>query len=121
MEDDESWSSCLVRELKEETGIEISSEEVTPFLVIKYLCKDYPSLGINSKYISNYYYLKTDKKPDYSKMALTKNEKEGMFELKFIHKDKVLGELENSLQFCTKEGPIIDTIEAVKEYLKITR
>ena len=119
VENNESYNDCLVRELKEETGIEIAYEKRMPFLVIKYLCKDYPSLGINSKYISNYYYLKTNLKPDYSKIDLTENEKEGMFELKFIHKDKVLKELEDSLQFCTKRGPVIDTIEAIREYLKI--
>lgn len=74
----EFFNDCLVRELKEETGIEISYEERIPYLTIKYLCKDYPSY--------------------YSKINLTENEKEGMFELKYIPKSKVLKILEESLK-----------------------
>ena len=119
VEKDESFTDCLVRELKEETGIEIPIEQKLPFLTIKYLCKDYPYQGINTKYISNYYYFNIDQKPDYSKINLTENEKEGMFELKYINKNEILKILEESLKTCTKKGPVIDTIEVVREYLKI--
>lgn len=119
VEPGETFIDCLKRELKEEIGIEFDFKKITPFLIIKYLCKDYPTSGINSKYISNYYYLKTDFKPDYSKIKLTENEKKGKFELKYIDKSKALKILEESLKSCTRKGTVIDTIEAVKEYLRI--
>ncbi len=120
LEEGETLSECLSRELLEETGMNIPVEDRVPFMIITYMNRDYPSIGVNSKYIANYYIIKTDQKPDLSKIDLTDNEKEGMFELKYIHIDKVLQELEHSLIGCSRKNVILDTIEVVKEYFKIT-
>lgn len=118
VEENESFDECIVREIKEETGIDIPLEKRNPFYVITYMTKDYPSEGINSKYIANYYYIKCDIKPDLNKVNLTEGELEGNFELRYIHKDKVLEELNNSLKTCTRENVVKDTIMVIKEFLK---
>lgn len=117
----ETLSECLSRELLEETGMNIPIEDRKPFMIITYMNKDYPSIGVNSKYIANYYIIKTDQNPDLSKIDLTENEKEGMFELKYIHIDKVLQELEDNLICCNRKNVVLDTIEVVKEYLNIAK
>ena len=48
---------------------------------------------------------------------LTEREKDGNFELKYIHKDKIISELENSLEHCNRINVVLDTLEAIKEYL----
>ena len=118
VEDNETFDECIVREIKEETGIDIPLEKREPFYVITYMNKDYPNKGDNSKYIANYYSIKSDIKPNLSKINLTEEEKEGNFELRYIHKDKVLEELNNSLKTCTRKNVVKDTIKVVKEYLK---
>ncbi|MDD3242011.1 MAG: NUDIX hydrolase [Bacilli bacterium] len=119
VEENETFDECVVREIQEETGIIIPLEKRKPFLVIKYLCKDYPSQGQNTKYIANYYSIKTDLKPNLSNVNLTENELEGMFELRYIHKDSIIEELNKSLETCTNKNVILDTLEVVKEYLNI--
>lgn len=118
VEDDESFDECVVREVKEEVGIEIPLEKRNPFISIIYMNKDYPKEGINSKYIANYYSIKSDLKPNLDNIDLTVEEKNGNFELRYINKNNVLNELNNSLNICTKENVVKDTIEVVKEYLK---
>ncbi len=118
VEENETFDQCIVREIKEETGIDIPYEKRKPFLVIKYMCKDYPTLGQNTKYINNYYVIKSDLRPDYSKINLTENEKEGMFELKYIHKDKIIDELNKNLDICHKKNVVKDTLEVISEYIE---
>lgn len=119
LEDNETYEECLIREIKEETGIdmELSKEKVNPIITIKYYNKDYPSEGINSKYLANYYYIKTDLKPNLNDIDLTENEKEGMFYLKYIHINNVIEELSQSLKTCTKENVVKDTIKVIEEFI----
>lgn len=118
VEDNESYEECLKREVLEETGIELEIGEVRPYFVVEYLCKDYPDAGDNTNYIANYYVIDCDKKPDLEKVELTEGEKEGGFELKYIHKDDVMKVLEESLNTCSKVNVVRDTIDAVSEYLR---
>lgn len=121
LEDNETYDECLVRELKEETGIDIPLEKRESLLNIKYYCKDYPSPGTNTEYIAKYFCIKTDLKPNLEEINLTENEKEGMFELRFIHKDKVIEELKTSLKTCTKENVVKDTIKVIEKFLILSK
>lgn len=121
VEENESLEECLKREVKEETGIDLPDEERKPFFVIKYLCKDYPNKSDNTKYITSYFSIKSDLQPDMSQVELTESEKEGSFHLEFIPKDEIVTRLEESLSTCTKEVVVRDTLDAVKEYLKISK
>ena len=49
---------------------------------------------------------------------MKKKKKKGNFELRFIKKDKLIEELEGSIASSTRRAVVIDTIEAIKEYLK---
>ena len=104
--------------IKEETGINIPVLKRVPFISIIYYNKDYPEVGINSKYIANYYSIKTDLRPNMSNINLTENEKEGGFQLRYINKNNALKQLNESLKTCTRENVVKDTIKVVKEYLK---
>lgn len=119
VEEGESFEEGMVREVLEETGIDIPLEKREPFFVITYMNRDYPSVGVNTKSVANYYSIKCDIKPDLNKVSLTDEEKVSNFQLKYIHKDKVLEELNNSLKICTNKNVVKDTTEVVKEYLNI--
>lgn len=118
VEDNETYDECIVREVKEETGIDIEFSERRPYFVVEYLCKDYPNEGDNTNYIANYYAVKSDLKPDLSQIELTDSEKDGGFELKYIPKDKVRDILKEALNTCSKKNVVRDTIDAVEEYLR---
>lgn len=119
VEDNESFDECVVREVKEEVGIDIPFEKRIPFISVIYMNKDYPEVGINSKFIANYYSIKSDLKPNLSNINLTEDEKNGNFELRYINKNNIIKELSISLDTCTRVNVVKDTIEVVKEYLKI--
>ncbi|MBQ2946602.1 MAG: NUDIX hydrolase [Bacilli bacterium] len=119
VEENETFDECIVRETKEETGIDLPLEKREPFFTITYMNKDYPSLGVNTKSITNYYLVKCDTKPDLNEITLTEEEKNNNFKLVYIHKDKALEELNNNLDNCSNKNVVRDTIEVMKEYLKI--
>ena len=118
VEENESFDECVVREIKEESGVEIPFEERQPFFTIKYYSKDYPNIGQNTKYTNNYYSIKYDLIPDYKNMQLEENEINGNFKLSYIHKDNVIDVLEENLKISQKPVVVRDTIDVIKEYLR---
>lgn len=118
VEDNERDEVCLHREILEETGIDLEIKDIRPYFVVEYLCKDYPNVGDNTNYIANYYVVKCDEVPNLENIELTEDEKNGGFNLEYIHRDNVMKVLEESLNICTKKNVVRDTIDAVSEYLK---
>ena len=118
VEDGETYADGLIRELYEETGIELVDKLPIPFISIIYITKDYPTMGINTKYIGNYYYIKTNNSPNFNRLELTNEEKMGNFKLEYINKNVVLNILQQSLQTCTHKNTVLDTITVIKEYLE---
>ena len=119
VEGNESYDDCIVREVREEIGIELEKdEERKPYFVVEYLCKDYPKVGDNTNYIANYYVVCSDIVPDLENVLLTEHEKDGDFEVKYIPKSEVMDILNESLNTCTKKNVVRDTIAAVEEFLK---
>lgn len=118
LEKNETFDECLVRKIKEELGVVIPFEKRTPILTITYYNKDYPSVGTNSKTESKYYEVLTEVEPNLSDVKLTEDEKKGNFKVVYIDEKDILKYLEESLKECTREGVVLDTIEAIKEYLK---
>ncbi len=119
VDNDESDMECLHRELSEEAGVDINFNKLIPFITIKYFIKDYPEDNINSLYIANYYNYKMDLIPNIDNLNLTEDEKEGNFEIQYIHRDMVLNKLNDALEFATRKNVVNDTIEVIKEYLKM--
>ncbi len=120
VDNDESDFECLEREIKEEMGVDVKIEPQLPFLRIKYLNKDYPSEGMNTMSIANYYILEEDIKTNKRKQKLTKGEKKGDFHIEKISIDELLPKLMECLASSTRENAVLDTIEAVKEFINIT-
>lgn len=121
VEEGESFDEGLVREIKEETGIDIKLESRIPFITITYMNKDYPSEGINTKTLANYYLIKQDIKPNIDEIMLTEEEISCNFELKFVHRDEVLKKLDESLKKCKNKNAVKDTIEVIKEFLEVNK
>ena len=119
VDNDESDMECLHRELLEEAGVDITFNKLIPFMTIKYFIKNYPEDNINSLYIANYYNYKMDLLPNISNLHLTADEKDGNFEIQYISKDIVINKLNEALEFATRKNVVNDTIEVIKEYLKM--
>ena len=115
LEDNENLIEALKREVLEETGMEISDEEIDrPFYKVTYLNKDYPVKGINRKSEIYYYVVKTDKEVDLSKVKLTKNEVKNNYRLEKIPLLSSIGVISKNDNDKVIERDLIDAIE---EYL----
>ena len=117
LEEGESYDEGLIREVKEETGIELPYEKRKPFIIIRYYTRDYPTEGQNTEFIAKYFAIKTDLKPNISKMSLDQEEQKNNFEFRYIKLDKAIEELENSIDKANNPLVVRDTIEVLKEYL----
>lgn len=115
LEDNESLIEALKREVLEETGIELSNEEIDrPFYKVTYLNKDYPIKGVNRKSEIYYYVVNTDKEIDLSKVKLTENEIKNNYRVEKVP-------LLSSVDIISKNNNdrVIerDMIDAIEEYL----
>ncbi len=121
VENNEPDNETLIREIKEEAGIDFNPQVDKPFLVIKYLTKNYPEVNKNTLYITNFYYLKSDDLiPNISNLNLTKDEQLNNFHLEYIPKEQSLSRLEEVSKRVTKvKGAVFDTIDAIKTYLNL--
>ncbi len=120
VEPGETNEECLNREIMEEAGINIKFDNLRPFLAIKYYSRDYPEKGINTITTNNYFVVKSDLKPNLDKRKLTDYETKWGYEYRYIHRDNALDELKKGIDLAKKKNPVLDTLEAVREYLKIT-
>ena len=118
LEPGEDYNTALVREIKEEAGIDIEYKERTPILKIRYLKKNFPIKNENTEFIGYYYADKLEQQPDLNKLNLTFMEQNSNFELGYIHKDFIIKELENNLAITEYKNTVSDTLEAIREYLK---
>lgn len=115
---DESDYECLVREIKEEAGIDYDPKIDSPFISIKYLFKDYPEEGINRGYIANYYVVYDDMVPNPDNVSLTEGEASGHLRLVYIHKDNILEEVKPYLDICKRKNVVRDTIDVLEYFLQ---
>ena len=96
VDNNETDKQALIREIKEELGINLSSDNIIPFIEYYNYLKNYPDRNnniINKLNRTKYYIVRTNKKIDLSKRILTSSEKNNRFEIINIK----LNELENSL------------------------
>lgn len=118
VEDNETYEEAIVREMIEETGIELPIEKRTPFFTITYMNKNYPSEGINTKSVANYYIVNCDIKPNLDKVNLTEEEKSWGFNVEYVPKSKALEKVECSLEICNNKRAVSDTLEVIKAFIK---
>lgn len=118
LDEGETYLECLKREVMEETGIDIETAGLEPFMEIKYYSKNYPEKGTNTCYVINYYEVKTDDLPDRDKIKLTETEINAHFDLKYILLDNLEEILSNMLKTTKYKRAVSDTLAVVKEYVK---
>ena len=120
LEKDETLKECLIREIREETGIIIDNQEVKdPILKVISQNKDWPYKGNNRKCEIYYYVIKTTKLPNLDNIHLTKDEKEKNFKVDFIPLDESIKYIEENMPRNEKNYAISpDMISAITEYLK---
>ena len=117
VENGEDMLLALQREIKEETGISLKLQNITPFACnIRYF-KDYRKTGKNRKNYIYYYEIKTDLNPDLSKTNYTTDEVEGEFELRYIKVDNIEDAInENAKVYANSLGIETEMIELLKYY-----
>lgn len=111
---------CLKREVREETGIVLSDDEISkPFLKVIYYNRNWPTKGNNRKCEIYYYAVNTNKDIDLNNTKYTEKELEKHFKIdKVLLKDAVWY-IENNIKDNKKNEVISpDMIIAIKEYLK---
>ncbi len=109
----ESVLDCLQREVKEETGIIIKTNNLKPFAVIKYYCKNYRNKSINRENQIYYFLINTDVEPDLLNTNYDDFEKDGNYKVVKIPLSKVKNILIENINL----NPINKII--VEEMLKI--
>ena len=120
LEKGESLKDCIIREIKEETGINISSVDKDPFVKITYYNKNYRGSGKNRKNEIYYFIINTDEVYNMDNSSLDDFEKEGDFSVKRIP----LNTLEKTLISSINDNPINkiiveEMLEVFNEYKKI--
>ena len=98
LEGDETLDQALIREVKEETGIDLSNDRFYPFYRLQYLCKDFPDVGINTSIEFFYYVVYTDKKVNMSNSHLDPGEINERFAASFIPIEDIEPILEENLK-----------------------
>ena len=98
---DETMDSCIVREIKEETGIDVQVEE-EPFLCIKTYDNNY--FGTGKKVLNSIYYYRffTDDMPNFQETHYDELELATDFNLFYV----VFADLENFLKKGIDDGMI---------------
>ena len=120
LEEGESLTDCVLREIEEETGIRLEDAEMKPFEKITYYSKNYHKSGKNRKNEIYYYIVKTDAKFDMDKSNLDEGEKDGEYTVKVISLDNVEQVLIDSIPDNPMNEIIVgEMLEILKEYNKI--
>lgn len=120
LEDGESLEECLLREIAEETGIEIKDAKLKPFEKITYYSKNYHGSGKNRKNEIYYYIINTDAKFDMNNSKLDDWEKDGNFTVKTFPIENIEQVLIDSIPDNPINKVIVEEmLDIFKEYNKI--
>lgn len=120
LEENESLSTCINRELLEETGINIDTRDLSSFFLIKHYNKNYLNSGKNRLSLIYYYAINTDEAYHLENTNYTDNEKEGNFSLVYVSFDDVEQVLIESIPNNPKNEIIVrEMLMAINEYKKL--
>ena len=121
VEGSEELAVCLHRELLEETGMDIDTSNLSPFMLLEHLTKDWPEVGNNRLSKIYYFIVETKEKIDLSKTNYTIEEKIGDYELRYIPFEFIEDVLLKNSEVTPKNKVMAsEMLEAIKEYKRIT-
>ena len=119
LEENETIEECLVREVMEETGIDITGKYSKPIYKIIYFSKDYPENGINRYCEFNYFIVKTDDKFDITKTKYDEYEIENNYELRYVKLDEFENVLKNDINNYERNIIIYpEMIDVINTYMQ---
>ena len=98
LEGDETIDEALIREVKEETGIDLTNDHFHPFFHLQYLCKDFPEPGVNTSIEFFYYVVYTDKRVNMENSNLDTGEKVENYSSSFVPIENIEEILEENLK-----------------------
>lgn len=120
LEKGETLKDCLLREVKEETGIILKNQNLEPFFLVKHYTKNYRNTNKNRLNNIYYYLIKTDQKIDLTNTNYDKFEKEKGYTLKIISLENVKNILLNSINDNEINGIIVkEMLLVLDEYKKV--
>lgn len=117
VEEGENISKALVREIKEETGMDIKQKELKPFMMLKYYSKNYLNKGKNRCNKLYYFVINTDCSVNLAETNYTDEEIDGNFELRYINVEDVEEVLiDNCNKYPKYKGITYEMLQAFSEY-----
>lgn len=117
MEKGENKEECLIREIKEETGMDITLDELKPLMMIKYYSKNYLNKGKNRCNKLYYFIVQTEAEINLEETNYTEEEINGNYELRYINLDDVEDVLiDNSNKYPKYKGITYEMLEVLFEY-----
>ena len=120
LEEKETLTECLLREIEEETGIKLKDAKIEPFQKITYYNKNYHESNKNRKNEIYYFIVKSDAKFNMKYAKLDEGEKEGNYIPITVPINKVKQILIDSIPDNPVNKVIVEEmLEALKEYDKI--
>lgn len=118
--DDESITEGLKREIEEETGIIIEEADLKPFMKIIHYTRNYRNTGKNRENIIFYYYIKNEDEINMKKVNYDEWEKKGKFTVKKINMNDLEKVLIESIPNNEMNQLIVEEmLEVIKEYKKV--
>ncbi len=117
VEEGETFNDTIIREIREETGIELKGNFRPPFAKISGYYKDWPEEGKNRKTEIYYFEVLTDLKPDMNNIHLTEKEKEGNFQLEYISLNNIEEVITNNADtYGDKHGIAKEMLQIIPIY-----
>lgn len=122
VEGDEELTNALHRELLEETGMNIDTANLKPFMLLEHLTKDHPEVGNNRLSKIYYFVVETKEAINLNKTNYTIEETIGNYELRLIPLDYVEELLLKNSEIAPKNKVMaIEMLAAIKEYKKVNQ
>lgn len=117
----EGLNNCLIREVKEGTGIKIKVKDIIPFYSIKYYCKNYHNTGTGKNRLVEIYYFIVNSNLEYDNRNrdLDIQEIEEKYECRYISVEFLKDVfVKNKLTTKGNNSALDDMILVWDEYIK---